>query len=163
MLTNIESSNPLQDFGVNMLTGEACAFSMRVLCDLNEDGASLIRDFLGLGHGTTREVFAENWNSTVGDSPAIASVMLTREVIPALIRFAMFRQGYQFFLTFNESWGGIAFDSEDATGNNSMLQLYIDGTAAMLANDKARLYRNPRGNHPRVGSRNVHAFTGRAD
>lgn len=161
-MKHTQSNNPLVEFGVEMLTGEACTYGMRVLCDMNEKGVKLVRDFLGLDYET---VFAKNWNSEVNGAPAIGSIMLTREVIPSLVRFALFREGYQFILAYKDTWGLLAFNSDDASskGTNSMLQLYIDGTASDIESGKVTVYRNPKSNSPSVGSRNVHQFTGRSN
>lgn len=82
----------LHTIGINPLTGEACAFSMRILCDVNDKGAELVKDFLGLPVGTK---LADAWNREVNCYPAIGSIMVERGLFPSLARFALFRSGFQ--------------------------------------------------------------------
>ena len=156
------SYSNLPDLGINPLTGEACAFSMRILCDLDEIGVSLIKEYLGLAHDTT---FQKNWNSSVGGHPAVAAVMLERSMFPALVRFALFRQGYRYVLQEEGGTNATGFNDEDQRRGYTDLSLYIDGTSSLLKENGGclLLHRNPRGGggQPYQGSRNVHAFTGR--
>ena len=152
----------LSDIGINPLTGEACAYSQRTLCDLNEDGCVLLADWLGLKYDSSKlhsdaSAFAENWNTTVGHKPAVASVMLDRTVFPALMRFALLRKGYQYVLGAENCTNYSAFNDSDLNQYPG-LQHYLDGTNCDQGN---LLYRNPRRTQPGVGSRNEHAFTGR--
>lgn len=95
------SASDLNQFGVNYLTGESCRYGMRVLCDLSKEGVELICDFMGLPADTK---FAENWNTMVGtDAPAVASVMLARETLKPLAKFAMIRAGALWVVHQNDS------------------------------------------------------------
>ena len=76
-----------RDLGIEYLTAESCAFSMRVLCDLNEDGVALIKDFFGA------EPVQPNWNSRVADKPAVRSIMLTPFAFTDLWIHGMLRKG----------------------------------------------------------------------
>jgi hypothetical protein len=87
-MINVTSLNDLQQLGINTLTGEACRLGMRLLCDLSEEGAELVIEFLGLPYGTK---LYDNWNSMVGTEPAVASIMLTRESLWGLGKFALLR------------------------------------------------------------------------
>ena len=58
-------------YGINFLTGEACAVGKRLLCDVNDQGRKLICSVFGLPSNTT---FAENWNSSVNGEPSIGSI-----------------------------------------------------------------------------------------
>src|SRR6478736_5681012 len=80
---HVSSWEDLKQFGINALTGEACKYAQRILCDLNEDGAALIMDYLGVS------MLRDNWNSTVNDKPAVASVMLHRGSCMQLAEFAI--------------------------------------------------------------------------
>jgi hypothetical protein len=144
----------LEQFGINALTGEACAYSMRVLCDLNADGAVLVADWLGLldpcpphAGGKTPFPFAPNWNSTVDGKPAIGSVMLDRDCLERLAVFACFRTGALAVAT--ATGAVVPIEDEETLGRYGE---YVE------QHRSARLYRNP---HPGAGSRNVHMFTGR--
>jgi hypothetical protein len=75
----------LVDYGIVPLTGEACAYGMRVLFDLSQEGKDIVASWLSL----TQDAFYQNWNSVVGDEPAVASVMLDRQLIVPLMRFIL--------------------------------------------------------------------------
>lgn len=149
----VSSMGDLLQFGINPLTGEACAFSMRVLCDLNEDGVALMADFLG----SAPESFAQNWNTTVGEKPAVASMMLTRGIVKDLATFAFFREGA--LATMTTVSGDIVgvFEAKllkeyekfvaDTTGQSPKISVHRNPVASTSA--------------PHVGSRNVHAATHR--
>ena len=90
-MKHLTSWNDLKAYGIEALTGESCAFCMRLLCDLNEDGVALMRAFLGLSADTR---LSRNWNSTVDGKPAVASVLLPRELFPVLCRYVLFLENY---------------------------------------------------------------------
>lgn len=72
MLT-IQSNRDLEQFGIVMLTGESCAYSKRILCDITQTGYKIFCKCFGLHHHMTKELnpsgignfssFAEAWNS----------------------------------------------------------------------------------------------------
>lgn len=152
---HINGWSDLKPFGVNPLTGEACKLSMRILCDLSENGTELMCDFLGLQYRTpATTVFAENWNSMVGDAPAVASVMIPRGLFDDLCRFAIFTvSGYKYALKSKDgTWHGYGEDFVHNLGYSE------EKLFATLPGD---WYRNPKA--PAEGSRNVHQFTGRTE
>jgi hypothetical protein len=161
---SITESSLHRDLGINTLTGEACAFSMRILCDLNVDGVALMTDYLGLDHSVACP-FPPNMNSMVGEKPSIASCMIERSAFPALIRFSLFRRGYQYVLQAEDSWAATGFYATDVQSGHYDLSMVMDGTSSLLKQNGGHLllYRNPKGGggQPSVGDRNVHAFTGR--
>jgi len=144
----------LKDIGVNPLTGEACAFSQRLLCDLSEQGVLLVRRFLGMCDGpTVTDGFLPNWNSMVGDRPAVVSVMLTRSALWDLVRFHIF-----------------AVEDADAYVESDYQIVSLMKTDEYFhryeeCGNQHRFVRNPakESRQPRVGDRNVHAATGRAE
>ena len=149
---HIGNWNDLKQFGINPLTGEACAYSMRTLCDLSQKGAELMCDFLGLQiRSPMSTVFAANWNSNVGEDTSVASVMIARGLFPDLCRFALFKANMELAVRKPDgSWSGYA-DLDD-----EMRKRIVD-----MANcDKWELHRNPRVGQ---GSRNQHAFSGRTE
>lgn len=81
----------LQQFGINPLTGEACAYGLRILCDLTEKGADLVRSFLG---APELDCFPQNWNSvTAGEGErCVCSVLLPRSAMRDLMIFALFAE-----------------------------------------------------------------------
>lgn len=86
-MKTLYSTEQLQEYGIKPLTGEACGYGMRVLCDVSEYGKELLCQYFGL---CGVELF-DNWNTYVGDTYAIGSVMLTREALSGLLRFVLFR------------------------------------------------------------------------
>ena len=157
-MKSISFSTLPEKLGINPLTGEACAYGMRVLCDLNEDGTALVAAFLGMPGA----LFPGNWNSMVGTKPALGSVMLTRGVFPSLVRFALFREGFQYVLQGEGNTDATGFNDRDLR-EYPALSMYLDGSSTMLKQNggHAQLYRNPRNPAASVGDRNVHQFSGR--
>lgn len=88
-----------EEFGISILTGEACAYSMRVLCDVNDDGVRLINKTFGMTIEVDRPTekyggpFAigmmRRHNSQVNGEPSVASIMLTWTMIEELIKFGI--------------------------------------------------------------------------
>jgi hypothetical protein len=72
----------LREYGINMLTGEACGISMRLLCDLTEEGYDLIVDFFG---GATPTHSAMNRGK--------ACIMLSRDTLRDIVIFGALRNG----------------------------------------------------------------------
>ena len=147
MRANIHTWADLKQFGINPLTGEACKYSMRLLCDMSDKGVDLVLDYFGMPHGET--VFAKNWNSMVGDDPAVASIMLSRDAFGSLCRFALFRAGYDIVLwTQDGGWYGYTED-----------ELPEGMTQEKLTSMYKAVYRNPAPQS--ATSRNTHAMSGR--
>lgn len=69
----LDNWDSLRQYGINALTGEADAYCMRLLCDVSAAGKKLIEDFFG-NTVTVRE--GSNWNSSVGNDPAVGSILL---------------------------------------------------------------------------------------
>ena len=134
----------LEQFGILSLTGEACAFSQRMLCDVNTDGADLLADFWGLPLVN----LAEPMNSRVAGKPSCGSVMLARSGWRAIAEFALFKSGAL-----------ARFEREDGTLVGLYTQDYVDRYAELGTN----LVRNYAltTSIPHVGSRNIHQATGR--
>lgn len=140
----------LEKYGINTLTGEACAFSMRTLCDLNEDGAELLASFFGI----KPDGFQLNWNSKVNGKPAIGSVMLCLDAIPSLLKFIAFAKLNAF---------AVVSGSDNVMILESQEQL-DDFRKRYAHMPNVEIYCNYayRSNQPSVDGRNVHAMTGRA-
>jgi hypothetical protein len=141
----------LPKLGINPLTGEADAFGMRLLCDLNQQGAEMMRQYLGI----TGHAFEKNWNSMVNEQPAVGSIMLTRETLWSFAKFCLFSEGYDYIV--EHSYGLIALRENDEY-TKAYIELCDDG-------DHHKLLRNPTSHstQPRVGGRNIHMATGRTD
>lgn len=141
--------------GINLLTGEACAFSMRVLCDVNDEGADLIKSFFGVAQ------LEQNWNSQVNGRPAVGSVMLTRSVFRDLLMFKAWCDGYRWVMYHEQGDSVTAYNPEDLDKNEA-LKMYHEEVFNMTRTYR-RVCVNPNWSStaPSVGGRNVHAFTGR--
>ena len=75
-MRQIRSFEDLEQFGIHALTGEACGFSMRLLCDVTEQGKNLVEKYFG---GTIEIRKDSNMNSGRGGPPHVGSVMLPRQ------------------------------------------------------------------------------------
>lgn len=131
--------------GISPLTGEACAFSQRILCDVSEPGRALLQDFFGVSEFATHP----NMNSTVGDAAAIGSVMLPRGIWRDLAAYYAFSSGALAYLEHPDGTLMVLYAQE-------LLDRYTERTDISIV-------RNPATSSlaPRVGSRNVHMATGR--
>lgn len=147
--------------GINPLTGESCTYSMRILCDLNERGVALVRAWLGLPEGAA---LAPSWNLRVGDAPAVASVMLDRDVFARLALFGLLREGWHYVVQKGDITAFVAFTGDDTECRRYLTEFSMDD----FARYGWKLHRNPRpAAIPNThviddATRNVHAFTGRA-
>lgn len=92
--------NGIKEFGIDALTGEACAYGLRLLCDLSAEACDLVRDFFGLGDKTA---FDRNMNSSHEYEGTIhqhvSSMMLPRGIFAELLYFALIHKGkYEVYL-----------------------------------------------------------------
>lgn len=151
----------LNEFGINILTGEACAYSMRLLCDINEDGVKLIQDALGIEVGANS---MRRHNSQVNGKPSLFSVMLTQAMMDELIRF--------FLVDKHLRRGEILVHFTPAEENDFANEFFWGGTegefnARFQMEENFYTVWNIRkykiwGEQPHRGSYNVHDMTGRA-
>jgi len=141
----IRGLRDLEAFGISPLTGEACALSQRILCDVSEEGRLLLAEYFGF----PGLKLADNMNSQVAEQPAIGSVMLTRSSYSDLASFAFFRDGAHAIVRGQD---------------NSIQGIYDKDLVQRYAEINADITRNPIqcSQGPRVGTRNVHQMTGRA-
>lgn len=142
----IRDYRDLEEYGLAVLTREACAVNMRTLFDMNQRGVELIERFLSIKlAGDT----PGNWNSKVNGHAAVASVMLADNVIQDLMVYILLAVESYTFVVVTE-YGAIGHhDSE-------MHKLYASGSA-----DCKGVYVNVSTDQPRRGDRNIHAMTGR--
>lgn len=157
MAVHIHTWNDLQRYGINSLTGEACSYSQRLLCDLNEKGVDLVREYFGLMIVLNPQVqFARNWNTQVNGSPAIASIMLPRGIFGDLAKFILFHIEKCDMACWRQDngWNGYMLDElPSEMTDERMRTLFPDG-----------VYHNPMSVSERgAGSRNRHQFTGRTE
>lgn len=143
----IQCADDLLEYGVGFLTGEACTYGMRVLCDMNAQGTVLLADFFGIKN----YAFPKPWNSQVEGAPSKGSVMLTWGTINDLSKYIMVHvHGHRYVY--------------QSVGNPSM------GFCTVVGTDEKNIWYDsanwtlhtyiPTGG-PSVGGRNVHAASGR--
>ena len=125
---------PLSNCGIILLTGEACKYSMRMLCDLTQEGIENLKAYFSVQNLTLND----NYNSK-----GIASIMLSRVMLTDIIVFCLLKQGYDVIQTNHHI---TAFKDRD-------YKEYLEGLRKMGEN--LRFYK---GNSY---DRNVHQFTGR--
>ena len=144
-MKTISNWQDLREYGINVLTGEACTLGVRALCDVIEQGAKLIREFYGLPHNAP---LSPNWNSG-----AIGSVFIPWSVFPDLAAFILISVGNK--TAMNVKGVGViaqgACDSNDEYGK----------AVCFYHGDIIRHYR-PVSGQPSVGLSAVHAMSGRS-
>lgn len=148
-MIHLYNLDDLKLFGINPLTGEADRYCLRILCDLSQRGVDLVCEFFGMQAGG----FAENWNSHVGDEPAIASLMLTRDTLWELGRFALLHvEQCDIVVGRTDGMRGMNRDDPYCFGHIEYAQNHdLPVTTNCAKTSRA----------PGSGSRNEHAFTGR--
>lgn len=143
MKTNaIYSLNDLNQFGINVLTGESCALSRRLLCDVTQEGKDLIIKALGV-----QDIeLAQDWNG----GNAIGSILLERETLETCGVLALLEE-------YQEVWVNERGHIHGFTEENL---LRYEENKEHLDMDKWRKYRKF---GRQVGGRNVHQMSGRID
>ena len=137
----ISKVRDLEQYGINVLTGESCAYGIRVLCDVNQQGKELIEEFLG---GTVNIQDASNWNTAVDNKPSVGSIMLSRGTIQDLMVYILNRI-HDFALVYEcrGQFYGMNIRDRDFESRD-------DVTLITCAS-----------HHPQQNGRNIHTFTGR--
>lgn len=166
-----ECPRDLEQFGIRLLTGEACGLAMRGLFDLDKSGAAIVRSFLGV------QELKENWNSG-----AVASVMLPYSVCEDLFIFAAMYSGRKYVFRggpcHGDQWTettytGIADDGGDLTLRHPVKSWRADSYAIddedqmvyiRVAIDRGSFYITrsfTKTSHPGDGLNNTHQMSGR--
>ena len=89
-MRTIRNWDDLRHYGINFLTGEACAVGKRLLCDVSDQGRKLLCSIFGLPPNTT---FAENWNSQVNGDPAVGSIFLPHHLFAFISAMVLLQTG----------------------------------------------------------------------
>jgi hypothetical protein len=152
----INSWNDLQQYGINPLTGEACRYGLRMLCDLTFEGSLLIKEYMGI---PKHAQLAENWNTHVNGIGAIGSIMLSRRSFFQLCEFIAYykHNAYGYYSLEDEGRFIITESPEEFEAYRELLKFY-EGKITIGCSPLN--WENTQ--QPTVGSRNVHAFTGRS-
>ena len=141
----VNSWNDMSQFGIQVLTGEACAFAMRLLCDVNEEGLDLMSDYWGLSSLDSQPA----WNRMVNGQPSVGSIMVSRTELSALATYALFREGALATVELGNSITGLF--SKDLLARYREHQV---GTIRQNPKPHARI--------PHEGTRTVHVMSGRS-
>ena len=127
--------------GIEALTGEACGWALRLLCDVTKPGKELIERFFG-GNITVAE--GSNWNGSSRTEPHVGSVMLPHSILPELAAFT---------LAFRFSRGvAITKDGEAVA---------YEGEWPQDTYPLRRIVRRPENNTAESCDRNTHQMSGR--
>jgi hypothetical protein len=85
----IDGWNDLRAFGIEVLTGEACGLSYRILCDVTARGKAILERALGV-----KELrLPESWNRGPEGDPHVGSILLAPDLLPMLAIFALLESG----------------------------------------------------------------------
>lgn len=147
----VYSFGDLKQFGIANLTGEACAYSMRQLCDVNEDGKALLEAYFGV-----ELQLADRYNNSVDGKQPVGSLMLPHEIVRPLAQFAFFRAGALAVTVTNDREVHGIFDEERLRQYEEHLEKYPNCGHSLRRNFALK------STAPRVGDRMVHTATGRA-
>lgn len=161
MSKQISCMNDLREYGINVLTGEACGLGYRILCDFTERG----RRVLGAAFGIPNFQGAESWNGGTKEDPHVGSIMLAREMVMPIGIFALLelsgcQEVWQFYKT-KETIPG-SFLSEDTLYGvypNEYDQARLKQYLAEA--DEHKFGRRRYAYAGTAGSRNQHVFSGR--
>ncbi|MGF6604360.1 hypothetical protein P3T23_009115 [Paraburkholderia sp. GAS448] len=144
----------LEHFGIKALTGEACTYMMRVLCDVNEDGRLGILDYLSLPVDT---VLTGPWNGLVNGKPSVGSIMLHRDCLPALAEFMLRRADVKALVRLPSSGSIVGLFTDERVAQYEQLLRDLPNSTHSW-----QVQRISRSAQPCIGSRNIHLATGRA-
>ncbi len=84
-MDEIRDWNDIAKYGIQMLTGESCAYGLRLLCDINEDGQQLLENYFSVSI-----TLARAWNPTVNGNRAVGSIMIPSGILKQLAKFLLF-------------------------------------------------------------------------
>ena len=145
-MKNVNCWNDLRAYGIDVLTGEACGLSLRLLCDCTDRGRKLLSKVFGI----PQMALAEPWNGGTAQDPHVGSILLPPDLFSLLGVFALLENGCR------EAW---------VTKNNAVLGLEpgdmadADHIASVFKDQVARRFAY-RGT---ARDRNVHEMSGRTE
>ena len=137
----------LRPFGIDLLTGEACGLSYRLLCDVTQKGKQSIQKALGvpdLG-------LLDNWNRGDPHDPHVGSIMLVPEMFIPLAIFALLEHGCREVWR-TRSGGLVGIESTDDPERVEAVQRFYTDTDNLV---RRYAYAGT------AGDRNRHEMTGR--
>lgn len=143
MKTTIHSLTDLKQFGINILTGESCALSRRLLCDVTQKGKDLVMKALGVNDMS----LSADWNG----HDAVGSILLERNTLETCGILALLGEPGILEVWVNDQGHIHGLDQE-------LLDSYAENKV-VLDMDNWRKYR--KFNSGSRGDRNVHQMSGR--
>lgn len=104
-MRSVQNWSDLEQFGIKHLTGEACSYALRILCDVTESGKYLVEAFFGETIEIRR---GSNWNSGNKDDPHVGSILLPRHILTELAAFCLLQTSdpESAIVHLTDSWGG---------------------------------------------------------
>lgn len=138
----------LEKYGISFLTGESCAYSMRILCSLNEDGVQLLENFLSV------KVDGRPWSGyKINGKETVASIMIPYGLFSDLATFCLFHIEKMDVVILTGSY--IVGCSRDHYEEHAETYKEVYG--------KAIVKRNPINPTVSRNGRNVHQMSGRVE
>ena len=134
----------LNEFGIDLLTGEACGLSYRFLCDVTAKGKHIIEKCFG----GVEIRFTEPWNSGRKADPSIGSILVPPEMFGPLGAFALLESGCSEVWQVTDSLVG--FEPGDTDEQRAVYE-------SIYGPNRKRRFRYV----GTAGDRNVHQMTGR--
>lgn len=145
-MKTVKSWRDMEQHGITCLTGEACAYGYRILCDLTMAGEALIQECFGF-RKLPVDVFHESWNRGSG------SIMLAHAMLEPLAVMALFKAGCSRVLIVSEgeftSEAIYGLEPGDNVADLEHMDWYRDG--------QFRVFHNP------GYARNTHQMSGRKE
>jgi hypothetical protein len=147
-MKTINNWQQLSEFGIVILTGEACGLSYRFLCDLTEQGKKIVEKCLGQKFTGC----VEQWNSGPKTNPHVTSIMLPPEMFGPLAVFCLLESGCI------EAWNirGEGVIGIEVTDNRDQCVEFI---TKWHGTEKVRRFAY----QGTAGHRNVHQMSGRVE
>ena len=153
-MRTIRNWDDLRDYGINFLTGEACAVGKRLLCDVSEQGRRLLCSVFGLPSNTA---FAENWNRQVNGEPAVGSIFLPTELLAFVSAMILLESGCKLavVLTTGEVLG---IEPDDDVADKCIMPVEEEIDDGEKPGEKKRVTVNKEVNDPLGSIRRFHAI-----
>lgn len=149
----------LKEFGIEHLTGESCAISLRILYDLTAQGVAHIENALSI---KIADDSPRNWNSKVGNIKAVKSIKMSHN------------QAHDVLICILATQWDVVIEyrpNDDSTCNPILMAGNIEGYNAYMEiatsafihdNYFLRYYNKPtQEEQPHYGLDNTHAFSNR--
>jgi len=144
----ISDWNDLKKYGIQYLTGEACTYGLRLLCDVNQKGRELLEGYFGVcGLNMPYRM-----NPHVNGEDSVGCLTLPREIFVPLAKYCLFHV---------EGCYAVHISNNYITGlTEDQCRQYLEGYEQQSKNIYFNFGYNPDPSISKNG-RNIHQFTGR--